>query len=449
MKRKPVTLLLCCLCLVLLTGAYLVLKSSNEKAEQEAAEEDGTEPILTISPDEVRSVSFQIDGSSATFSRTDDTDNWSLAEDADFPVDPSPITNMLGYLAPLGAVRTLTDTAALSEYGLDAPQNTIIVTTQDGTETTIALGNTNNSTGDDYIMLNDDSSTLYTISTELRSSLSDNLYDYAAGEELPTLMASDITNVDVSLDSQSLILSLEDNLWTVSDRDTTLADVDQDAVSQSISDLTGLSYVDFLDYNCTTPEQYGLNPPTATVTISWKDDSAGDSDETDSSDETETEISGNESEINSTEAEALSSETETDTENTGDTGAVQQLILHIGTTDESGNYYVQQEGSTEIHTMAADLIEKILGWTAEDFEAEPESESETETDADSQAAAEMETDFQTETDAEAEVETNSQTAAEAETDFQAETDAEAETETDADLQTMTDSDAEAESETDR
>ncbi len=436
MKRKPVTLLLCCLCLVLLTGAYLVLKNNNEKAEQEAAEEDGTEPILTISPDEVRSVSFQIDGSSATFSRTDDTDNWSLAEDADFPVDSSPITNMLEYLAPLGAVRTLTDTAALSEYGLDAPQNTIIVTTQDGTETTIALGNTNNSTGDDYIMLNDDSSTLYTISTELRSSLSDNLYDYAAGEELPTLMASDITNVDVSLDSQSLILSLEDNLWTVSDRDTTLADVDQDAVSQSISDLTGLSYVDFLDYNCTTPEQYGLNPPTATVTISWKDDSAGDSDETDSSDETEknlaeteTEISGNESEINSTEAEALSSETETDTENTGDTSAVQQLILHIGTTDESGNYYVQQEGSTEIHTMAADLIEKILGWTAEDFEAEPESESETETetDVDSQDAAETEADFQAGTDAETKAETDadSQTAAETEADFQTETDTEA------------------------
>ena len=95
MKRKPVTLLLCCLCLALLTGAYLALKRSNEKAEQEEAEQNSPETILSVSPDDVSTVSFQIDGSPATFSRTDDEDSWRLAEDKDFPVDASSITAML------------------------------------------------------------------------------------------------------------------------------------------------------------------------------------------------------------------------------------------------------------------------------------------------------------------------------------------------------------------
>ncbi len=453
MKRRPVTLLLGCLCLALLTGAYLTLKRSNDQAEQEAAEQSDTEPILTISPDEVRQISFLIDGSNTAFSRTDTDDDWHLSEDQNFPVDPAPISDILEQLAPLGAVRTLTDAAALSEYGLDTPSNTVTVTTQDGTETTIALGDTNNSTGDDYVMLNGDSSTLYTIGSSLRSCLLDRLYDYAAGEELPMLLASDITGVDVSLDSQELALSLKDNLWTVSDGNADLENVDQEAVSSHISDLTGLSYVDFLDYNCTTPEQYGLNPPAATITISWKDDSSDGSGEADSSDETETDTAETElteagteeqepsetgadtgetelteagtEEQEPSETGADTAETELTEAGTEETSSVQQLTLHVGATDDSGNYYVQLEGSTEIHTMSADFIEGILGWTAADFEAEPESESETETGTGVNSQAEAETDAspqtETETDVnsqtEAETDVNSQTEVETETDF--------------------------------
>lgn len=356
MKKKTITLLLSLLCLFMLLAAYLLLRQRNTAASQEALAEPVTEPVLNIDENDVVSVSFKINTSFVTFQKADN--GWTLKEDPGFPVDSSLLLETLSWLTPLEAVRTLSVPDTLSEYGLDHPQNIITLTMADGTETTLAIGNANPSTGDNYAMRNNDSTTLYTIRNDLLASISDNLYDYASGEELPYLMASNITGFAVTLGDNHLVVRLENNLWTVTENAQTLSSVSQQAVASDLSLMTGLSYQSYVEYNCTAPEQYGLTPPIATVSIFYMDDT-----ETDVPQKTE-QASNQISEENSEKTtDAVSSGTE------------QQLIFHIGTSDENGNYYVQQENSTEVHTLSAAVIDTLLSRTSVFYDAEKLADS--------------------------------------------------------------------------
>ena len=54
------------------------------------------------------------------------------------------------------------------------------------------------------------------------------------------------------------------------------------------------------------------------------------------------------------EGETAEKREKTAAEETGD------FIFHVGSTDESGNYYVQQDGSKQVHTVQADTINNLL-----------------------------------------------------------------------------------------
>lgn len=360
MKKKTIILLLCILCLILLLTAYLTLRQRNIAASQESLAEPVTEPVLNIDENDITSVSFKINTSFVTFEKTDET--WTLKEDPGFPVDPSALLETLSWLTPLEAVRILSAPDTLSEYGLDHPQNIITLTMADGTETTLTIGNANPSTGDNYVMRNNDSATLYTIGNDLLASISDNLYDYASGEEIPYLMASNITGFAVTLGDNHLIVKLENNLWTVTENGQTLSSVSQQTAAADLSLMTGLSYQGYVEYNCTSPEQYGLTPPIATISIFYMNDA--ETDVTEKAEQESVEISEEASEKTT---DAASQRTEL------------QLVFHIGTSDENGNYYVQQENSTEVHTLSATVIDTLLSRTSAYYEPEePEDSTESE-----------------------------------------------------------------------
>ncbi|MCD7819301.1 MAG: DUF4340 domain-containing protein [Lachnospiraceae bacterium] len=404
MKKKSFRLIIGVVVIFILCGAYYGLRVYNQKTEEAEEEAAEGETILEVDSSAITAISFTIDGEQVSFSLQDD-DTWQKDDDDTFPVDSTVLLTSLDELEELKSVRTLSDVEDISEYGLDEPQNTITLTDSDGEETIITIGDNNSSTGNDYLMLNEDSSVIYTVDTGLSSSFSDDLYDYAVSEEVPELQASTITGIYVeTAEGESYELYLEDAIWMVrgvSEDDTDaevtaeeLADgveADSDEADTLTTTLAALAYVDYLDHNCSDLSEYGLDEPAVTLTVVYEE-------EAESEDETDEEESETESETENEE------ESETETETEVETIELSVTFL-IGNADENGDYYVRMEGSAEVHTLSESLITTLLEYSAYGLIAEPEVETETETEVEEAEADTEETETETDTKAESATET--------------------------------------------
>lgn len=346
--KKSIRLLTGIAALAVLTGSYLLLVRQNEKnAEQEEAAALG-DVILEVDDANLTGVSYQIGGTAYSFVQQDGS--WKLESDETFPVDETALLSPLNQLDALYAVRTLTDVADSSEYGFEEPQNEIVLTDADGTVTTITIGITNSSTGNDYLMLNRDTSVIYTVDASVRTALAENLYEYAYSEDLPWILATDIVGVEISRADDAYRLYLEDAVWKL-DAKGEVREADSDAVNTALSSMAGLSYVDYLEHDCADLSPYGLEEPAAVVTISYRE-------ETEMEEET---------------AEAAGTEEIEGTEKTYETKI---LTFLVGDTDASGNYYVQQEGSGEVHTILYTKLTQMLQADSDAWAAEPETPEE-------------------------------------------------------------------------
>ncbi|MCC8066769.1 MAG: DUF4340 domain-containing protein [Clostridiales bacterium] len=363
MKKKSFKLIGGVVVICLLLGIYFGLRIYNQKTEEAEEEAAEGETILEVDSSSITAISFMIDGEEVSFTLQDE-DTWQKDDDETFPVDSSALLAPLDELAELKSVRTLTEIEDTSEYGFDEPQNTITLTDSDGEETVIIIGDNNDSTGNDYLMLNEDTSTVYTVDTALSSSFSDDLYDYALSEEIPTLQASMITGIYAeTADGEEYELYLEDAIWMV--RGVSKADTDTEVTAEELLDgveadadlantltgtLAGLYYTDYLDHNCEDLSEYGLDEPAVTLTITYEE-------EVETEEETETVT------------EAADEEEETESETETETIELSVTFL-IGDTDDNGDYYVQMDGSTEVHTLSSSVISTLLEYSAYDLAAE-------------------------------------------------------------------------------
>ncbi|MCD8075941.1 MAG: DUF4340 domain-containing protein [Lachnospiraceae bacterium] len=418
MKKKSVKLIAGVVVIFLLCGAYFGLKAYNQKTEEAEEEAAEGETVLEVDTSALTAVSFLIDGEEMSFTLQEDG-TWQKDDDETFPVDADALLSPLSELSELKSLRTLTEIEDVSEYGFDDPQNLITLTDEDGEVTIVTIGDNNDSTGNDYLMLNEDETTVYTISTDLRDGFSDDIYDYAESEELPTLQASAITGISVeTADGESYDLYLEDAIWMVSgvseDTDSTdevtaqeLAagvEANADEADTLTSTLAYLAYEDYLEHNCSDFSAYGLEEPAVTLTITYEEEAESDEDET----ETEASATGAESE----------EESETETEESVE--MIERTVTFlIGDTDSNGDYYVRLEGSSQVHTLSSDIVTTLLGYSAYDLIAEEEEETETEdvtetedaTEADDDDTADAVTENADATEAETETETDEVAAA--------------------------------------
>lgn len=352
MKKKGVTLITGVLCIGCLFCAYGLLKTENAKNEAEE-EAEANKPILELNTENPASLRFNIGGNDVEFVYAEDT--WTKNDDKTFPVNGDAIKDVLTDLAAVSAVRTLEDVEDTSEYGFEEPQNTFVYTDGDGNTTTLTIGANNESTGDDYLLVDDGEKHLYTISTTLRSSISTDIYDYASSEELPTIMEEDIQSVIVKKEEGIYRIYKDGMTWYVEAEDGEILTADEDMVETEVGSLSySLSYSDFVEHNCVDASAYGIDDSSVVFTIQYTEDVA-------SSDEAEGE---------ETETDAAI-ETEVATEAVSGTGEkYSELTFHIGTTDDVGNYYVQKDGSKEVHTITADVLSVFLDGEAADWEAE-------------------------------------------------------------------------------
>lgn len=378
MKKKSVNLITAVGVLVVLSGAYAGVKAyvaRQDAAEAEKEEEENSE-ILSIASDDVKSIKFVIDKKEVTFEK--DGDSWIKSDETDFPLDQDKVETLISSLNSVTAERTLENVENAAEYELDQPENTITVTTQNGETTVIQIGMENDSTSQEYIDLNDDSSTVYVVSNSVFSSFEGTLYDFAKSGTFPTVDSSTVRMISVDgKDSSYVVEKDENNLWSITGGGDT-EKADSAKATSLASSLYSMAYDSFVNYNCSEDQlsQYGLDKPYGEITVDYQEEVEKSTDTGETENVEGSESAGNANDKDKTDAtenvedvtEAESAEiTENDNEDSEPEMVDRELVIQIGNQSSDGGRYVRVNDSNEIYTISEESLNMFLDKTNADF----------------------------------------------------------------------------------
>ena len=316
--------------LLLLLGAYFLLRYLNLD-EENTEEEDTTETVFEIDAEDISNIQIVSGENTFDFSHGDDT--WSYVQDANFPLSESAILDKVSSLTSISSSRTIENPENLSDYGLEDPEVTATVTDAEGETTQLALGTTNDAVSGCYMSLNDDTSKIYLVDTSLKTNLQFDLSDIAEKEDIPSITGSTITSVTIQKSEGTARLyqdSTSETGWTFADTDGSTVPADSSLVSTYTSNFSALAWTDYMTYDLSNLEAYGLDNPTV-ITVDYQVEE---------------------------EAEDSSSE---DTETSDDS-------TEESTETEDGNYYYGKlQDDTCIYTIGLSSIQGITDVQKEDF----------------------------------------------------------------------------------
>lgn len=383
MKKKSMNLITAVAVLVVLSGAYVGVKTYVAKQEEKenAEEEEEKTQVFSISSEDVQSIKFVIDKKEVTFEKNND--EWVKSDERDFPVDQDKLIEAIGSLNNVEADRVLDNVTDTTEYGLDDPTNTITITDKDGKETVLHVGMENASTSQYYVENGEDESKIYVVADSVFQPFMKTLYDYAKAGTFPVIDSSTISNVTVDENDDSYTLTKDDNtgLWNIQDQDGA-EKADSAKVSSLTSSIASIAYGSFVNYNCKDLSEYGLDKPYGTITIDYqeeveeKSDSSedGDASEENSTDEQDTtEDKDDASAVDSTEEDTSATDsTEEDTSVTDSSDTQTRMVnremtILVGDQSDDDGRYVMVNNSKEIYTISNDTLSVFLGKTKEDF----------------------------------------------------------------------------------
>ena len=392
--KKSTKLVSAVVVLAVLGGVYVGLNtyvSKEEKTESSSDEESKTE-VFSVKTDDIKSLGFIVDKKAVTFEKKDDS--WVKEDETAFPVNQTTLDSAASAIETVEADRVLEDVEDLTEYGLDSPSNTVTVDTDDGT-TKFNIGDENTSTNQYYISKDDDDSTVYVVAADTVSPFMNSLYDYAQGEDFPTIDSSTVKKVQVSEDKDSYVLEENSDgaTWDVSgDGSSDKESADTTAAGNVTSGLGSFAFDQFVNYNAEDLSQYGLDKPYATITVDYQeeveDDStdstnSGENDSTasesdsESSDTTDTDSSSEDADSADDKASVEDSSTDssdsTDASDDSDssedsktTTVDKQLVIYVGDEAGDGSRYVTVDNK-QIYTMSTDTLSAVIDKTPSDL----------------------------------------------------------------------------------
>ena len=362
--KKSTKLVSAVVVLAVLGGVYVGLStyvSKEEKSESSSEEESKTE-VFSVKTDDIKSLEFIVDKKEVTFEKKDDS--WVKKDETAFPVNQTTLDSAASAIETVEADRVLEDVEDLAEYGLDSPSNTVTVDTADGT-TKLNIGDENTSTNQYYISRADDDSTVYVVAADTVSPFMDSLYDYAQGEDFPTIDSSTVKKVQVSEDKDSYVLEENSDgaTWDVSgDGSSDKESADTTAAGNVTSGLGSFAFDQFVNYNAEALSQYGLDKPYATITVDYQEEVEDDSTDSTESGENDSTASESDSE-NSDTTDTDSSSEDADSKTTT---VDKQLVIYVGDEAGDGSRYVTVDNK-QIYTMSTDTLSAVIDKTPSDL----------------------------------------------------------------------------------
>ena len=385
--KKSTKLVSAVVVLAVLGGVYVGLNTYVTKKEStESSSEEGSKTeVYSVKTDDIKSLEFIIDKKDTVFEKKDDS--WVKKDETAFPVNQTTLDSAASALEKVEADRVLENVDDLTEYGLDSPSNSVTVTTDDGT-TKFNIGDENTSTNQYYIAKDDEDSTVYVVSSSTVTPFMNSLYDYAQGEDFPTIDSSTVKKVQVSQDEDSYILeeNSDGDTWDVSTDGSDKETADTTAAGNVTSGLGSLAYDQFTDYNAEDLSRYGLDKPYATITVDYQEEVENDSsdesesdseapesvaeDNTDSTEDNSGDSIDSTASDDSSSGDSSESEDAADSSDTGDstetTTVDKQLVIYVGDNADDGSRYVTIDNK-QVYTMSTDTLSAIIDKKASDL----------------------------------------------------------------------------------
>lgn len=347
MKKWAKLLIGLCMLIVLIL-LLLLVKNINSKEEKEQSEDSIA--FLNIESTDITNISYaSADNQKLTFTINDGT--WMYDEDNSFPLNQELITAMSTSFYGLNANRKIDQVDELSEYGLDIPKMVITITCSDDSVSTVYIGAENSATGDYYALLDDNTEVVYTLSSNVYTTFNYKLNDLADTDDFPVITSDNINQITVKSSSDNYQLSENEDSstgWYLTVNDENQMDADSEASTTVRTNVAALTFAGLAEYRCADLSEYGLDNPQAIITVDYTEKVVNDNDNEDTS------------EKNTDDSNDTSSDP-TETLN-------KQLVISVGNEDGNSNYYVNLNGSKEIHTISVDSLNEILSINQDDFE---------------------------------------------------------------------------------
>lgn len=200
MKKKKGTLILIGV-LVLLLILYFALSTWNKKQDSKEKE---TVKVTDLTTSEITGVKYDLGTGEMNFEK--DGDTWYYTADKDFPLRQSYPKTVADATGQLSADRELEDADALEEYGLDHPTYTVTLTDEDGTVTTIKVGN---ATGNDYYATVDDTEKVYTIPATSLDDIQTELDQIAQLDTYPSIGSGNLKKEVITQNGETITYDSE------------------------------------------------------------------------------------------------------------------------------------------------------------------------------------------------------------------------------------------------
>lgn len=323
MKQKRSLLILMGIFIVTAIAYLGVTKYTEAKAEAEAEaeallEEESIIYITQLDSESITKVTF-CGSVEYTFELVDEV--WVYTENTSVEIDNSYITTILSDYCILTAVRELSDGEELEGYGLESPESYVVLTDDEGTETTYYIGN---AADDNYYLTIDDKIMVYTVSSTLYTDISYMITDIVVQDTFAVMDSTTMTEVTV----------------VQGDEEISYTSADDGAFDTIATGISGLSFTMCADIDGSdTLESYGLDDESKTVvTIYYEEEVESETTET-------TEDTDEEAEVETISMEA---------------------VLYVGTyIADSAIYYVQVEGSNLVYWMDSATVDSVLNIATE------------------------------------------------------------------------------------
>lgn len=349
-KQKAIKLIVTFMVLVVLVVGYAAMSVLIKEDEEETTEEESSFTVNTVEEETINQITYTVDGTEIILSQNENGE-WYTPTDENCPVDSYTVGNMTSTLAEISSTREIEPEDVDEEtFGLTDPSKVITFTLTDGTKYTYTLGILNDVVDKYYFRLNDEEC-VYLIDSTLYNNFDYDLLEIAEVEEFPALGTQDIANLTMTVDGATWYFEdakdaahkkNEDEIptcvWKYGTNEKKLSKMDTDASDDFISAVINLSNSECVSYNMTKKEQkkFGLDAPYLTLTVHYTEMESADTDSEDTGAD--------------------------DTEEVAEAKIIDRsYTLYVGDTDkESGEYYVNIEGTKGIYTMNVSKIESLL-----------------------------------------------------------------------------------------
>jgi len=283
MKKRSKKLLFMTVILFVLIGCSLLAMKLNPEGESIETEEETpitSEKIMSFQRSDVETLSWTVGEQTLCFHL--DNETWIYDEDSTFPADQSTLTSLVSRMIDLSSYNVIENVSDFAEYGLDKPVCTIDL--GGAVDIQVLIGDTTPMDGLRYVSIGDGN--VYMVENSIFSEYNINLLDLMEQEEIPNMadpvtVEINIADSQLTLERRELSIPAEDD----ESKDTVqqqwfhiFADgeiqLDSSLAANFYDNISSLLWESSVAYDVSQEELalYGLDTPSATLTICYSND---------------------------------------------------------------------------------------------------------------------------------------------------------------------------------